>query len=114
MPYIKESNRLNLDPAIEHLVFKIVEQIDHDYVKYSDSDSYSLTPEHLGQLLGDINYSVSRLISKIMGTPTYPKIAMVTGVLENIKQEYYRRVAEPYEDIKIRQNGDIKEYKGLI
>ena len=49
-----------------------------------------------------------------MGTPTYPKIAMVTGVLENIKQEYYRRVAEPYEDMKIRQNGDIKEYKGLL
>jgi hypothetical protein len=30
-----------------------------------------------------------------------------------IKQEYYRRVAEPYEDKKIIENGDIKEYKRL-
>ena len=77
-------------------------------------NNYIFRKQNIEQLLGDINYSVSRLISKIVGTPTYPKIAMVTGVLENIKQEYYRRVAEPYEDIKIRQNGDIKEYKGLI
>jgi hypothetical protein len=48
-----------------------------------------------------------------MGTPSYPKIAIITGVLENIKQEYYRRVASTYEDQKISQNGDIKEYKRL-
>ena len=45
-----------------------------------------------------------------MGQPSYSKIAMITGVVENIKQEFYRRVAEPYENIKIRSNGDIKEY----
>ena len=32
---------------------------------------------------------------------------------ENIKQEFYRRVAETYEDKKILENGDIKEYKRL-
>jgi hypothetical protein len=46
-----------------------------------------------------------------MGDTSYPKIAMITGVLENIKQEFYRRVASPYEDKKILENGDIKEYK---
>ena len=29
------------------------------------------------------------------------------GVLECIKQEFYRRVAAPYEDIKIVENGDV-------
>jgi hypothetical protein len=48
-----------------------------------------------------------------MGNPSYVKIAMITGVLENIKQEFYRRVASPYEDKKILENGDIKEYKKL-
>jgi hypothetical protein len=38
---------------------------------------------------------------------------MITGVLENIKQEFYRRVAENYENKKIIQNGDIKEYKNV-
>jgi hypothetical protein len=44
---------------------------------------------------------------------SYSKIAMATGVLENIKQEFYRRVASPYEDKKINENGDIREYKKL-
>jgi hypothetical protein len=48
-----------------------------------------------------------------MEQPSYNKIAMITGVLENIKQEFYRRIAAPYEDTKIIQNGDIKEYKKL-
>jgi hypothetical protein len=37
----------------------------------------------------------------------------MTGVLENIKQEFYRRAAAPYEDRKINQNGDVKEYKKI-
>jgi hypothetical protein len=38
---------------------------------------------------------------------------MVTGVLENIKQEFYRRIASQYEDKKILENGDIIEYKTI-
>jgi len=71
-------------------------------------------PHDFSNYLGRINYCFSRIIYGVMRDVSYRNIAMVTGVLENIKQEYYRRVAEPYEDIKIRQNGDIKEYKGLI
>jgi hypothetical protein len=35
---------------------------------------------------------------------------MATGVIENVKQEFYRRLASKYEDAKIEQNGDIIEY----
>ena len=34
-------------------------------------------------------------------------IARVTGVLENVKQEFYRRYAEPYEDEQIERSGDV-------
>ena len=44
---------------------------------------------------------------------SYKNIAMATGVLENIKQELYRRVASKYEDKKILASGDIPEYKKL-
>jgi len=30
------------------------------------------------------------------------------GVLECVKQEFYRRKVAPYEDIKIIENGDIE------
>jgi len=29
------------------------------------------------------------------------------GVLENVKQEMYRRLAAPYEDKKAEENGDV-------
>jgi hypothetical protein len=44
---------------------------------------------------------------------SYSKIAIITGVLENVKQEFYRRAAAPYEDKKILQNGDVREYKKI-
>ena len=97
MPYIKEEKREELDPCIDNLI-------------------RCLDPEKdliIDNILGDINYTFSRILGGLMGTPSYDKIAMITGVLENIKQEFYRRVAEPYEDKKILENGDIKEYKNL-
>lgn len=97
MPYINESKREELDACIDNLI-------------------RCLDPEKdliVSNILGDINYTFSRILGGLMGTTSYNKIAMITGVLENIKQEFYRRVASPYEDKKILENGDIKEYKKL-
>jgi len=103
MPYIDEEERLELDTQIDNIILAI-----------RDNKTNLNNPHDFSNYLGRINYCFSRIIYGVMRDVSYRNIAMVTGVLENIKQEYYRRVAEPYEDIKIRQNGDIKEYKGLI
>lgn len=97
MPYIKEEKREELDSCIDNLI------------KCLDPEKDLM----IDNILGDINYTFSRILGGLMGTPSYNKIAMITGVLENIKQEFYRRVASPYEDKKILENGDIKEYKKL-
>ena len=102
MPYISEDDRKELDTCIDQLTHCISD------IKHSLNN-----PHDFSIYLGRINYCFSRIISGLMGNPSYTKIAMITGVLENIKQEFYRRVASPYEDIKIQQNGDIKEYKKL-
>jgi hypothetical protein len=39
----------------------------------------------------------------------YKHINEIIGVLECAKQEFYRRVAAPYEDTKIQENGDVYE-----
>jgi hypothetical protein len=107
MPYIKEDRRTKLDSSINSLVISIKTNI-------NDSNPYNitkLTNEEFLNIAGDINYCVSRLVSQLMGEVSYGKIAIITGVLENIKQEYYRRVAESYEDKKLIENGDIHEYK---
>ena len=103
MPYIDEQERVELDSQIDNMILAI-----------RNNKTNLNNPHDFSNYLGRINYCFSRIIYGVMRDVSYRNIAMVTGVLENIKQEYYRRVAEPYEDIKIRQNGDIKEYKGLI
>ena len=100
MPYVNESARLELDDCIENMV----ECLTH---------GNSVSNEEFATLLGEINYTFSRILAKSMGQTSYSKIAMATGVLENIKQEFYRRIAEPYEDKKIIENGDIKDYNCL-
>lgn len=104
MPYIKEKNRVVLDRAIGGAVETIKSNVEKSFGDDLDTNE-------LLKLSGDMNYFISRLIGQLMGDVSYSKICIITGVLENIKQEYYRRVASPYEDKKITENGDIKEYK---
>jgi hypothetical protein len=102
MPYINEEERLELDQCIDAMISCI-----------RNTQVNLVDPNDIKNHLGRINYAFSRVLSGLMQEPSYNKIAMITGVLENIKQEFYRRVASPYEDKKIIQNGDIREYKLL-
>jgi hypothetical protein len=115
MPYIKEDRRVNLDECIETLILCLKGNISNDSDKnpWSDPKTRGISNQELLDICGDINYCFSRILGSVMGDVSYPKVAVITGVLENIKQEYYRRVAENYENKKILENGDIKEYKKL-
>lgn len=104
MPYIKQEDRVFLDPYINNL---------SDAINSHIPANMDFGNEDIMVLLGELNYCITRLCTRTMGHPTYPKIAMITGVLENVKQEFYRRLAAPYEENKIVQNGDVKEYKNL-
>lgn len=102
MPYIKEEERLELDQCIDNMISCI-----------RNTQTNCNNPDDLKNHLGRINYSFSRILAGLMNKPSYNKIAMITGVLENIKQEFYRRIAAKYEDKKILENGDVQEYKKL-
>lgn len=115
MPYIKEDRRANLDECIESLVSCLKGNIsnNNDENPWSDPKKRGISNQELLDICGDINYCFSRILGGLMGDVSYPKIAIITGVLENIQQEFYRRAASPYEDKKIAENGDIKEYRKL-
>lgn len=115
MPYIKEERRENLDNCIETMVncLKINIPNDNDKNPWSNPKLRGLSNQELLDICGDINYCFSRILGGIMGETSYSKIAIITGVLENIKQELYRRVASAYEDKKILEHGDILEYKKI-
>lgn len=58
---------------------------------------------------GDLNYVLSALIDNYISKKgkSYAVINEMIGALECAKLELYRRVAAPYEDSKIQQNGDV-------
>lgn len=55
---------------------------------------------------GELNYVVTKILKEVYPLRYY-HINKAMGVLECIKQEYYRRVAAPYEGTKIKENGDV-------
>lgn len=59
---------------------------------------------------GDLNYAITSVINGYMRNFThtnYGAINDVLGALEGAKMEFYRRVAAPYENKKIVENGDL-------
>lgn len=87
MPYIKREKRPLYNEEIERLVRK-------------------LEAQPLKEQDGDLNYIVTSIM-KMLYKPRYFNYNRALGVLEAIKQEYYRRVVAPYEDGKIKENGDV-------
>jgi len=59
---------------------------------------------------GELNYVITKIILEYLykkGIPKYNNYNEIVGVLECAKQELYRRQIAPYEDIKIKDNGDV-------
>ena len=58
---------------------------------------------------GQLNFLFSVLIKKYIFTKgqTYQTFNDIVGALEGCKLEVYRRLVGPYEDTKIKENGDV-------
>lgn len=77
------------------------------------TDICSVVSDDKDALDGILNYTITRLLDcyDLSGDPRYKKINSAVGVLECVKQEFYRRLAGPYEDTAIEKNGDINIYE---
>jgi len=58
---------------------------------------------------GELNYIITYILLNYLNHNkiNYTNINEVIGVLECTKLELYRRLAIPYEDKKIKENGDV-------
>ena len=60
---------------------------------------------------GELNYIISRLVAgRFLRVMRYQTIARVCGILSNVKDEFYRRLATPYENMALLQSGDLLEF----
>ena len=75
------------------------------YIKQKDRPLATLAPITAGEL----NYAITKLLIAYVGSfaPSYQKLNDVIGALEGAKAEFIRRVVAPYEEQKIRENGDV-------
>lgn len=83
MPYIKQERRQEID-AYEH---------DGKPPQFAGELNYWLTTQVLNYWRG--------------GRQDYQRLNDIMGALEGAKLEFYRRIAAPYEDNKIEENGDV-------
>lgn len=85
MPYIKAAGRHRLENTLHQVMVNL------------PADA------------GELNYTLSRICDTYLQVKgkNYQNLNEIIGVLECVKQEFYRRIAAPYEDIKIRENGDV-------
>ena len=80
-------------PYIEHSRRK--EMLDNDYCEGPKT-------------AGELNYWLTLTIKDYWeNTGNYQGINDIVGALEGAKMEFYRRIAVPYEDKKIAENGDV-------
>jgi len=84
MPYISAAGRTLLDEDIARLAAKV------------DGP-------------GRLNYIICKLVLAYTerATLSYASLNSMIGALECAKLELYRRVAAPYEDTKVLENGDV-------
>lgn len=91
MPYINPTKRVMLDPVIDEML---------NTLRELESD------DPTNSMAGNLNYMFTRLLDRVYAAPRYDEVNEAVGVLECCKQEFYRRVAAPYEDQKRFENGD--------
>lgn len=84
------------------------------YIKNNRRSIYESQIQYLTQMIhnpGELNYVMTRLADGYITTheKNYKTMNEIIGVIECMKQEFYRRVLAPYEDQKINdpESGDV-------
>lgn len=90
MPYIAKPSREDIDTYLDELLLFCEENV----AKHSDR-------------AGIVDYIVTRIILSCYPETRFKDIAELNGVLTLVLDEFNRRKTHPYEDQKIKDNGDV-------
>lgn len=93
MPYIPPELR----PGLDRHVAALAEAINSAAAELDGDAAYA----------GLLNYACTTLALQTMPARRYWAIATTSGVFANVADEFYRRLASPYEDEQITRNGDV-------
>lgn len=87
MPYIKQEDRNKFESLVQEMYDK--------NVHFTSG--------------GELNFLISSLCDSYwqISDQNYQAISDIMAALEGAKLEFYRRKAAPYEDRKLKENGDV-------
>lgn len=83
------------------------------YIRQSQREFYDYLTQFIKgssiQSSGELNYLITLLLKEYIryNGLSYQNINDVVGALEGAKLEFHRRVVVPYEDKKLKENGDV-------
>lgn len=82
------------------------------YIEQKDREIFEGPIQEINNVVknsGELNYIITRIIHGYVNFHSlkYEYLNDVIGALESAKAEFQRRVMNPYEDLKIKQNGDV-------
>lgn len=78
------------------------------YIKQEDRERL-ISQQSIPRTPGELNYTITSYIIDYIRLHklSYQTINDIIGALEGAKLEFYRRIAVPYENKKIKDNGDV-------
>ena len=94
MPYINKKQRENLEPLVDLIAAEIMR-----VHKETGTARGALT-----------NFTISEILHSVFRDPRYADMAEARSALQESHDEYARRVIGPYENMKIAQEGDIRNF----
>jgi hypothetical protein len=82
------------------------------YIKHASRLAFECPAHMIPGNAGQLNYAITKLLVDYISTRgvvglSYQSLNDALGALEGAKLEFYRRIAAPYEDTKIQENGDV-------
>lgn len=114
MPYIIPAKRLQLEQAINALSDTVVTLARESMSSLTGVDKVSATHPSCAALL---NYTLTvlslQVIRKLYGAIHYETVAILSGIFSDVRNEIFRRVLVPFENVLIETNGDLKEYRDI-
>ena len=87
MPYIKQTQRPKIDELVKPLILHL------QSLPVEDQD-------------GSLNYAFTKILKKLY-PQKYFHLNRALGVLSAVQKEFYRVVIGPYEDTKMKENGQV-------
>lgn len=79
------------------------------YIPQERAKALAAIADELPQNSGELNFVLTRTALDYLESKglSYQSCNDIMGAFEGAKQEFYRRVVAPYEERKIRENGDL-------